>query len=140
MFRIRRAATVIATAGAALAMSAGAASAHHCFVPMHSLNAPTSPNWFVISAEQGALWFEGYQAECDGAVEAGYDALRAEGQPVAIKIFEKMTIGDPKHNGRMNPNGADGKGLEYFEAGSSVPHLMVQTWVEGAESYECHNR
>ena len=139
MFRIRRAATVIATVGAALAMSAGSASAHHCFVPMYSLSAPTSANWFTLSAEQGAGMFFGYQAECDGAVEAGYDALRADGQPVAIKIFEKMTIGDPKHTGRMNPNGADGKGLEYFGAGSSVPDLMVQTWVAGAESYECHN-
>lgn len=139
MSRIRRAAIVTATAGAALAMTAGSASAHHCFVPMYSLDGPTSANWFVLTAEMGAS-HGGYQAGCERAVEAGYDALRAEGQPVAIKIFDKMTIGDPKHTGRMNPNGADGKGLEYFEAGSSVPHQMVETWIEGAESAECHNR
>lgn len=40
--------------------------------------------------------------------------------PVGLKVFEKMTIGDPKHVGRTNPNGADGKGLEYFGAASSA--------------------
>lgn len=137
MFRIRRAATVIATAGAALAMSAGAASAHHCFVPMHSLNAPTSPHWFVISAEQGAGMFFGYEAECDAAVEAGYDALREAGLPVGIKIFEKMTIGDPEHVGRINPNGDDGKGLEYFGAGSTVADEMLETWHAAAQDHDC---
>ena len=48
-----------------------------------------------------------------------------------------MTIGDPKHEGRMNPNGANGKGLEYFGAGSGVPVEMVTTWIEGAQGASC---
>ncbi|GAA4408403.1 hypothetical protein GCM10023168_25670 [Fodinibacter luteus] len=123
-------------AAAALVMGAAPAMAHHCFIPMYSLNAPTSSNWLVFSAEDGA-GFGGYAAECEGAAEAGYDALRAAGMPVGIKIFEKMTIGDPKHTGRMNPNGANGVGLEYFEAGSGLPDEMVETWIEGAEGYAC---
>jgi hypothetical protein len=80
----------------------------------------------------------GYTAGCDGAVDAGYEALEAAGLPVGIKIFEKMTIGDPKGEERIpNPNGADGKGLEYFGAGSSLPMEMVGTWIAGAESYTC---
>ena len=137
MSTFRRTALVSAAAGAVLAMTAGSASAHHCYVPMYSLSAPASANWFVIDAEQGAAMIRQYDAECAGAVEAGYDALRAEGQPVAIKIFEKMTIGDPRHTGRMNSNGASGKGLEYFEAGSPVADAMLDTFVEGAESYAC---
>ena len=103
---------------------------------MYSLDGPASSNWFVLTAADGA-GFEGYTAECAGADQAGYAALRAAGLPVGLKIFEKMTIGDPKHEGRMNPNGANGKGLEYFEAGSELPFQMVGTWIEGAESVDC---
>ncbi|KGN37765.1 hypothetical protein [Knoellia subterranea] len=112
---LRRAGLAVAAAGTAAVVVAAPAMAHHCFVPMYTLNGPTSSNWFVLSAQDGA-GFEGYEAECDAAVDAGYAALRAEGLPVGLKIFEKMTIGDPKETGRMNPNGANGKGLEYFGA------------------------
>ncbi len=37
----------------------------------------------------------------------------------------------------MNPNGANGKGLEYFEAGSTLPDEMVGVWVAAASSHEC---
>lgn len=135
---IRRLGVVSAAAAAAVAVTATSASAHHCYVPMYSLSAPASSNWFVISAEMGADLIFGYQAACDGAADAGYDALRAEGMPVGIKIFEKMTIGDPKGTGRIpNPNGADGRGLEYFGAGSTLPDEMVGTWIDGASSYTC---
>ena len=135
---LRRPALVGAAAVTALAVGAAPAMAHHCFVPMYSLDgAPASANWFVLSAEDGA-GYEGYVAECDAAVDAGYAALRASGLPVGIKIFEKMTIGDPKHTGRLNPNGANGKGLEYFGAGSELPFQMIEAFVEGAESVDCH--
>ena len=135
---IRRLGVVSAAAAAAVAVTATSASAHHCYVPMYSLSAPASSNWFVISAETGADLIVGYQAACDEAADAGYDALRAEGMPVGIKIFEKMTIGDPKGTERIpTPNGADGKGLEYFGAGSELPFQMVGTFIEGAESYDC---
>jgi hypothetical protein len=133
---VRRVGVVAAAAGAAIALTATSASAHHCFVPMYTLDGPASSNWFVLSAADGAS-FEGYTAECAGADEAGYDALRAAGLPVGLKVFEKMTIGDPKATGRMNPNGADGKGLEYFGAGSPLPEQMVATYVAGADSYAC---
>ena len=133
---LRRLGVVTAAAAATIAVTATSASAHHCFVPMYSLDGPTSPNWFVVSAETGA-GFGDYEAKCDGARDAGYEALRAEGLPVGIKIFEKMTIGDPKHTGRMNPNGANGTGLEYFEAGSTLPDEMVETWIAGAEAHVC---
>ena len=134
---VRRLGVVTAGAAAAVAVTAASASAHHCFIPMHSLDGPTSSNWFVISAEMGA-GFEGYAAACDGARDAGYAALRDAGLPVALKVFEKMTIGDPKGVERIpNPNGADGKGLEYFGAGSTLPEEMVATYVAGADAYDC---
>ena len=134
---MRRFGVVAAAATAAIAVTAGSASAHHCFVPMYSLDEPTSANWFVVSAETGA-GFGGFTAECDEAAEAGYDALRAAGLPVGIKIFEKMTIGDPKGTERIpNPNGANSKGLEYFGAGSTLPDEMVSTWVAGAAAHAC---
>jgi hypothetical protein len=135
--RLRRPLLAVGGATAALLVAAPAALAHHCFIPMYSLNGPTSPNWFVVSAEDGAMFEANYMASCDAAVDAGYDALRAAGLPVGIKIFEKMTIGDPKGTGRMNPNGANDVGLEYFGAGSGLPVTMVMTWIEGAESVTC---
>ena len=133
---VRRLGVVAAGAAAAIAVTAASASAHHCFVPMYSLDGPESANWFVLSAEDGA-GFEGYAADCDGARDAGYAALRDGGLPVGLKIFEKMTIGDPKHTGRMNPNGANGKGLEYFGAGSPLPEQMVATYLAGAVADTC---
>lgn len=133
----RRAALALAGAGTAAVLAASPAFAHHCFIPMYSLNGPASANWFVVSAEDGAMFEIGYEAKCDAAVEAGYAALRAEGLPVGIKIFDKMTIGDPKEKGRMNPNGANGKGLEYFGAGSQLPQQMVMTWVGAASATDC---
>ena len=134
---IRRPVLVATAALAAITVGAAPAMAHHCFIPMYSLNEPASDNWFPVSAELGAFFEVEYVAECQAAVDAGYDALRAQGLPVGIKVFEKMTIGDPKHTGRINPNGADGRGLEYFGADSPVPVAMVTTWVEGAESADC---
>ena len=134
---IRRPALVGAAALTAIAVGAAPAMAHHCYVPMYTLGAPASQNWVVIDAETGAGFLAGYEARCEQAVEAGYSALRAEGLPVAIKIFEKMTIGDPKDLGRTNPNGANGKGLEYFGAGSTLADEMIMTWVEGAQGASC---
>lgn len=135
---LRRFGVVTAAAAAAVAVTAGSASAHHCFVPMYSLDGPTSSNWFVVSAEMGASFLAGFEPDCDEAVDAGYDALRADGLPVGIKIFEKMTIGDPKDAGRVpTPNGADGRGLEYFAAGSTVADEMVTTWIAAADAHDC---
>lgn len=135
--RLRRPLLALGGATAALFVAAPAALAHHCFIPMYSLNGPTSPNWFVVSAQDGAMLEAGYTAACDEAAAAGYDALEAARLPVGIKIFEHMTIGDPKGTGRMNPNGANNVGLEYFGAGSELPMTMVMTWIEGAESVDC---
>jgi hypothetical protein len=135
--RLRRPLVVATAAVAATLLGAAPAMAHHCFIPMYSLKGPQSGNWFVVSAEMGAMFEHGYTAGCDEAVAAGYAALRAAKLPVGIKIKESMTIGDPKHQGRMNPNGANGKGLEYFGAGSELPFQMVDTWVAGAESVSC---
>ena len=134
---VRRISLSGAAAVAAVALAAGPALAHHCFVPMYTLQGPSSPNWFVVTAEEGAMLEVGYTVACPGAADAGYAALQEAGLPVAIKIFEKMTIGDPKGGGRMNPNGADGHGLEYFAAGSELPFQMVGTFISGAESYTC---
>lgn len=138
---LRRSGIAAAAAAAAIAVTATSASAHHCFVPMYSLQGPTaSANWMVYTAESAAADpdIAGFEAECDEAADAGYDALRAAGLPVGIKIFGKMTIGDPKEEGRVpNPNGADGKGMEYFGAGSTVPFEMIGTWIAAASSYDC---
>jgi hypothetical protein len=135
--RTRRPALVGVAALCAVALGAAPAMAHHCFIPMYSLGGPASDNWWPISAEEGAMLEAGYEAQCEEAADAGYAALRAAGLPVGIKIFEKMTIGDPKHEGRINPNGANNVGLEYFGAGSELPTQMVMTWIEGAESVSC---
>ena len=141
--RLRRPLLAVGGATAALFIAAPAALAHHCYIPMYSLNGPTSANWLVFSAEDGAAMptnedgSGGYVAACDAAADAGYDALRAARLPVGIKIFEHMTIGDPKEKGRMNPNGANNKGLEYFGAGSTLADTMVTTWIEGAKSVDC---
>lgn len=136
--RVRRGLFVGAAATGAVALGAAPAMAHHCYVPMYSLSAPASVNWLVFSAEFGATEVAGYEPACAGAVEAGYAALRAEGLPVGIKIFEKMTIGDPKGTGgSANPNGADGKGLEYFGAGSTLADDMLETWIAGADAHDC---
>ena len=139
--------TWVALAAGAVVLGAAPAMAHHCYVPMYTLNAPASANWLVFSAEDGAGFpsegengeeVPGYQAECEGAAAAGYVALRAAGLPVGIKIFEKMTIGDPKGTDRIpTKNGANGVGLEYFGAGSTLADEMVTTWIEGAQSYTC---
>ena len=134
---MRRVGVVAAAATAAIAVTAGSASAHHCFVPMYSLNGPSSPNWFVATAELGAADIGGFTTDCDEARDAGYAALREAELPVGIKIFGKMTIGDPKGEGRMNPNGANGKGLEYFEAGSQLPFQMIETYIAGASTVDC---
>lgn len=135
---VRRGLMAGAAAAAALALGAAPAMAHHCFIPIYgSLSGPQSPNWFVASAELGAAELAGFPTMCDEARTAGYDALRAAGLPVGIKIFEKMTIGDPKGEGRMNPNGANGKGLEYFGAGSPLPEQMVGTYIEAASAVDC---
>lgn len=136
--RLRRTVMVGAAAVSAVALGAGPAMAHHCFIPMYNLKGPqTSANWFVVSAEQGAMFEAEYTAGCQAAVDAGYAALRAAHLPVGIKIMVKMTIADPKDEGRMAPNGANGKGLEYFGAGSELPMQMVGTWIAGAESVDC---
>jgi hypothetical protein len=134
---VRRASIVGGTAVAAVVVSAAAASAHHCYIPMYSLNGPQSDVWEVFTAEDGAAELAGYTAPCDGAVEAGYDALEAAGLPVGIKIKVSKTIGDPKDEGKMNPNGANGKGLEYFGAGSTLAEDTVFTWITAASEYAC---
>lgn len=134
---LRRITLTGVAAAAALGVAAAPAMAHHCFIPMYSLNGPASANWMPVSAEEGAALEVGYTAGCQAAVDAGYAALRAEKLPVGIKIKVSMTIADPKHEGRMAPNGANGKGLEYFGAGSELPMQMVGTWIAGAESVDC---
>lgn len=135
---IRRGAVGGVAAFAAVALAASPALAHHCYIPMYSLNGPASANWEVITAEAGAAEFGIFVAECDEQVDAGYDALRDAGLPVGIKIKISKTIGDPKEEGRIpNPNGANGKGLEYFGAGSTLADDMLTVWVDAASSHGC---
>jgi hypothetical protein len=139
-FWVRRGTMAATGAVAALALGVSAASAHHCFIPMYSLSGPSSPNWEVVTAEAGAAdpEFAGFEAACDEAVAAGYDALKAAGLPVGIKIKVSKTIGDPKGEERIpNPNGANGKGLEYFGAGSTLPFEMLETYIGAASAYDC---
>ena len=135
----RRSATVLAAAGTALAISAGAASAHDCFIPMYTLNAPQSANWETLTAEDGARFIFEYEAPCAGATKAGYAALKAAKLPVGVRIYigsnaaGEMTIG----GGSQNPNLANGKGLENFEAGSELPFQMIGTFVDAASHHAC---
>ena len=56
-----------------IAVAATSASAHHCFVPMYSLDGPTSSNWIVLTAEDGATFLAGFETKCDGARDAATD-------------------------------------------------------------------
>ena len=133
---MRRPLLVGAAAIAAIGLGAAPAMAHHCYIPMYSLNGPSSPNWEVTTAEMGAEEFMGL-ATCPARAEAGYAALREAGMPVAIKVKISKTIGDPKDEGRMNPNGANGKGLEYFGAGSSLAFDMLDVYIAAASEVTC---
>lgn len=135
--RLNRLGLSVVAAGTAAILGASPAMAHHCYIPMYSLNGPSSPNWVAYSAQDGAAEFAGYTAECQGAVDAGYAALRANKMPVGIKIMEEFTIGDPNETGRMNPNGANGKGLEYFGAGSRLADEMLTVWIAASDMYPC---
>jgi hypothetical protein len=130
---IKRAGVVTGAATALVVLGATSASAHHCYVPMYSLNGPTSANWFVASAELGASFEASYVTACDAAREAGYAALKDAGLPVGIKIFEKMTIAE----GSSNPKRADGTGLEDFVEGSTLASQMVATYIAGASTVTC---
>ena len=135
---LRRRVLVGTAATAALVLGAAPAMAHNCYVPMYNLNGPVSDNWLVFTVEDGAAIIAGYVAPCEAAAAAGYDAIEAAGLPVAIKIFDKMTIGDPKGTGgSANPNGANGVGLEYFSDGSTLADDTVMTWIEVADAYPC---
>jgi len=130
---LRRASFVAGGTLAAIALGTTAANAHHCYVPLYSLNGPTpSAQWEVFTAEDGARLFAGYSEPCAGATEAGYDALRAARMPLAIMVNAERVVGDPQHDGTNNPNGADGRGLEYFGEGSTLADEMVMTFVVGA--------
>ena len=129
MSRLARAGLTVTAAGAAVLLGAGPAMAHHCFIPMYSLNGPKSSNWYVVTAE------DAMGSRCEGDAAVGYAALRANRLPVGIKIKESMTIGDPKNTGRMNPNGANGKGLEYFMAGSPLIDQIEGTWSQAVEKF-----
>jgi hypothetical protein len=129
---LARAGAVTGAATALVLVSATAASAHHCYVPMYSLNGPTSSaNWIVYTAEGAVNEFFGLEL-CDAQRDAGYAALADAGLPVGIKIFGKMTIGDGmqgKGQGdERNPNGADGKGMEFFGHGSTLADEMLETF------------
>lgn len=151
---LKRAGAVTGAATALVLVTATAASAHHCYIPMYSLQGPTSSsNWLVISAQQGAEMFGMLDPEttCEQQIDAGYSALRDAGLPVGIKLFEKMTIGEgnnlkgateegPTGSGQgflHNPNGANGTGLEYFGAGSTLADDMLTTFVAGASTVTC---
>ncbi|KGN37849.1 hypothetical protein [Knoellia subterranea] len=118
---------------AALGLGVSAASAHHCYIPMYTLNAPASPNWLTFTAAGAAEEFGIFTPECDAQVDAGYAALRAAGLPVAIKIFEHGVIGGQS----KNPNRSNGVGLEDFEQGSTLADEMLGTWVGAAAATSC---
>ena len=127
---VRRPALVAAAALTAIAVGAAPAMAHHCFVPMY-----TSPDRLAQLVRRRRPDRRAAHPRLRGRLRGGRRGrLRSPGgrraSRSAIKIFEKMTIGDPKETGRTNPNGADGRGLEYFGAGSTVADEMVATWIE----------
>lgn len=149
---VKRAGVVAGTAAALVALGSTAASAHDCFIPMYTLNAPHSANWISFSAEEGAAEIAGFATECDAQREAGYGALREAGLPVGLRIFGHMTIGEGYNyivsgqtgestgsgqGADTNPNGANNVGLEYFEAGSTLPDEMLGTYIGAASQVTC---
>ena len=91
-----------------------------------------------VALKLGKMIEEGMPGvKCEAQRKAGYAALRAAKLPVAIKVKVDMTIADPKGEGSMAPHGANGKGLEYFGAGSDLPERMLTTFSAGASSVRC---
>ena len=135
-----RAGVTTGAASALLLLSSTAASAHHCYIPMYSLNGPQSGNWSVYTLERAALEEAGVEV-CDAQAAAGYAAVEEAGLPVGIKIFSKMTLGDGmqgKGKGDdTNPNGANGVGLEYFGHGSTLAFEALGLFVEVAMQTPC---
>lgn len=153
---IKRAGIVTAASAALVLAGTSSASAWHCFLPVYDLDRqPASANWFVAGADEGAFYLAGYTTRCTGAADAGYAALEAAGMPVGIRIFEKMTIGEGNNNHKLaedpnymgpsgsgqgaehNPNGGDGKGLEYLGAEPEWLMDMIGTYIAAAETVDC---
>jgi hypothetical protein len=135
MPRFARPAAVLAGSVAILVAGATAASAHHCYIGTKSLNGPKSANWIHLTVPAAAADPEiaGFVAECPAAEKAGLAALKDQGLPLSIKIFEKKTIGE----GSNNPNLDNGKGLEHFGAGSTLAFDALGTYIAVASSTSC---
>ena len=94
---------IIGTAAtAAIAIGAAPAMAHHCFIPMYSLSAPTSSNWLVFSAQDGA-GLGGYEAVTvdvrpDPALRARASDLGVEVGPVSLQtLVVRAGVDSPTH-------------------------------------------
>ena len=129
---IKRVVTVTGATTALVLAGSTAASAHHCYIPMYHLNGPASANWFVATAELGALDIVGFETGCDEQRDAGYAALEEAGLPVAIKISNKKVIGE----GSSNPNLGNGKGLEHLGT-STLAEEMLMTYIAAASAVAC---
>ena len=128
----RLAVTTTATVGA-LTLLTGTALAHDCFVPTKSLNGTQSDNWHVYTVPEVAVMFGAVQQPCPAQVEAGIAAVRADGLPLSFKIFGKQTIGAKAANGTL----ANGKGLENFLAGSTLPDQTVGVYAAAVQLTPC---
>jgi hypothetical protein len=138
--RLGRAGVITGAASALVLLGSTAASAHHGYIPMYSLQGPQSSNWMVFTVEDAAAEFGGFDA-CEAQAAAGYAALEEAGLPVGIKIFEKMTLGDGmqgKGKGDdTNPNGANSVGLEFFGHESPLADDALATFIEAGMGVAC---
>lgn len=125
---VRRLVTTTGATAGALALLTGTALAHECYVGTGSTRTPHTTNWFAISVADAAATFGMLPEECVPDVTAGNAALKAEGLPLSIRVFERFTLAE-----KAAPHTqSDGKGLEHFEAGSTLADDALATYVEAA--------
>ena len=134
MSSLARRLTVTATATVgAFTLLTGTALAHDCFVASKNLNGNSSDNWHVLTAPDLAVWMGAVTDPCPEQVDAGLAALREEGLPLSFKVFMRSTIGEKAANGTLT----NGKGLENFAEGSSLPFQTVGVYAAAANATAC---
>jgi hypothetical protein len=116
--------TLVSTvlAGGLLVGSAGAASAHECFVANRSergnLAASShSENWYLLTLEElfaSAHFFLPVEELSAEQLDEALAMAEAQGIPLSFTLFERFTIPRSVDELTASPKSGDGKGIDHF--------------------------
>ena len=123
---IRRTLTTAGATTAAFAVLTGTALAQDCYLGTPTTNVPKSSTWFAAPISEFAVMMGAVDPEC-ADVAAGNAALRAAGQPLSLRVMERVTVAAnaPAHVL------SDGKGIDSFHY--AAPDGALAVYVEAAE-------